>query len=243
MAHGTPDWGLTAGTITTYQLGDLAEHAARLGSIVTHDRRGEIMFVESFAAGLNRWDTAYSGTGGTVDLTVASTRTGLYAARLVGGSDGSRRGEISRYLPYPALSIMGAEFSVRLVSGIDQLDLLYLVDDGSDNVWCQLRLDVAAAKLQYLSAAPAYVDIATGFSLAKVDPLFHTIKLVMDAENRNYHRAIVNEVEYDLADIGAYIAATAGSRAQRVIIRLTGTSGVNGVVYVDDVILTQNEPV
>jgi len=55
VAHGTPDWGVTAGARTVYQMTDLGELAVRLGSIVTHDRRGDVIFLEDFEEGMGRW--------------------------------------------------------------------------------------------------------------------------------------------------------------------------------------------
>jgi len=63
MAHGTPDWGVTASKKTIYSLHDMGELAVRLGSIVSFDRRGDVIFSDSFQNGLGKVYASGVGAG------------------------------------------------------------------------------------------------------------------------------------------------------------------------------------
>ena len=86
MAHGTPDWGVTAGAVTTYQVTDLGELAVRLGSPISHDRRGDVIWWDDFECTLNKWQTVANGAGSSVALSDARARNGRYSALLISGS-------------------------------------------------------------------------------------------------------------------------------------------------------------
>ena len=61
MAHGHPDYGGAAPLATVYTLQDLAELAARLGSIDVFDRRGNVLLLDDFESGIKKW--LFGGTG------------------------------------------------------------------------------------------------------------------------------------------------------------------------------------
>ena len=55
MAHGAPDWFGTTPQGMVHRVADLAELAARLGSPDVFDRRGNVLFMDSFENGQNNW--------------------------------------------------------------------------------------------------------------------------------------------------------------------------------------------
>lgn len=243
MAHGTPDWGVTAGAVTVYQLTDMGELAVRLGSIVTHDRRGDVVWFDGFEDGLSKWSTATFGGGAAVDLSVVRARNGLLSARLVAGSDGAQEARLDKTVPFPAESPMGAEFSFELNQNIDRLELVFDIFDGVNVTQYFITWSDTNNNLLYQDANGDNQVIAASVDLSMVVDLFHTMKLVVDMENQVYARLILDQKQYSLANIAAWRDADTTSPALRVRINNFGRSGSNDVVRVDDVIITQNEPV
>jgi len=244
MAHGTPDWGVTAGAVTIYQLTDMAELAVRLGSIVTHDRRGDVVWFDGFEDGLEKWSTFAPADGGSVDLSTARARNGQYSARLVSDEGGAVGTRIDKTIPFPVASPMGAEFSFMLEQHIGWLELIFDIYDGDAATQYFVTWSDANDNLTYLDFECAPQVIASGVDLSMAVNLFHTMKLVVDMENHAYARLILNQTEYPLAGIAAYVDPTdKTSAALRVRINVTGRAGENDVIRVDDVIITQNEPV
>lgn len=243
MAHGTPDWGVTAGAVTTFQLTDLAEHAVRVGSVDSFDRRGDVLFIDGFEDGLNKWIDDFVGTGAAVAQSNAQARNELYVARLTAGSDGNRYAEIQHRQALPSLSPLGVEFSFHRSATIDNLELRFHVFDGTNRVRFQVRWRDADEDLQYYDSAGVYQTFATGVTLLGALTLFHTAKLVVDPSAQEYSRFILGRRAYSLANIAGRVDGAAGGDYSQTFIRNTGRAGVNDIVDVDDVILTQNEPV
>ena len=242
MAHGTPDWGVTAGAVTVYQLTDMGELAVRLGSIVTHDRRGDVIWFDGFEDGLAKWTTATFGAGAAVDLSVARARNGLFSARLVAGSDGGQVGRLDKTVPFPVLSPMGAEVSFALQQNIDELEFVFDIYDGVDVTQYSITWSDTNNNLLYRDSNGDNQELASGVDLSMVLNLFHTLKLVVDMENKVYARLILDQTEYSLAGIAALAIADVTSAAVRIRVNLIGRVGSNDVIRVDDVIITQNEP-
>jgi hypothetical protein len=115
MAHGRPDFNLTAGVRTTYRWSDFDELAARLGSPVSYDRRGDVIFIESFEHGDGMITWATGGAGSTAGLSLARARTGHFSAALYTPSVANAYAHLTRRGVYPAVSPLGAEISFTLV--------------------------------------------------------------------------------------------------------------------------------
>ena len=242
MAHGTPDWGVTAGAVTTYQLTDMGELAVRLGSIVSFDRRGDVIWMDDFESGLDKWLLNFSGTGATIELTTDWARSGRYAASLVAADDGSSSSDITRRLPFPALSRLAFEYSFQLSGSIGLLETVIQVFDGTNRTIYGVRWRDTDNDLQYLDADGNYVTFATGVNLFNPNETHHTLKLVVNTEDKEYLRFILDDTEYSLADIGARVAVNSTSPYLLVQSLLVGRSGQNDYAYIDDAIITQNEP-
>lgn len=243
MSHGTPDWGINVDQ-TVYSLReDLAELAARLGSLVTYDRGGVVVFAEDFSHGLSRWTTGITGVGDTIDLSVAHTLSGPFSARLVAGSATDPVAEIVYELPKQVPSGMGGEiaFAIDQMTSIVELGLNQY--DGVDALIGTVRYSPLTKTLSYRPAVGAYVTIATGVQLLTEDHVFHTMKLVVDLVAEEYVKVMLDDVTYSLA--GVPLRKTSPGLAERfdLLIWNRGRDGIGDTVYVDRVIVTQNEPV
>ena len=115
MAHGTPDFGITAGARTTHQLDDLGEHAVRLGSIDAYDRRGDVYFFDDFEAIRPRYAVSAPDTGAGVGYNPDQAKSGIASLMLTAGSDGGRVTSVETYTPGVAPSRIGLEVSFLVV--------------------------------------------------------------------------------------------------------------------------------
>ena len=242
MAHGTPDWGLTAGMVTTHQLTDLAELAARLESVDRFDRRGDVIAVSSFEDGLAAFGTVIS-VGGSADLTAALVRSGAFAGRLRhDGSAGASAGLFLR-TAYPVLSRFGGEISFNVDSTIQDIVFSLSLSDGTTEKFFTLKWVAATETLQVRNAAGAYVDLLTGVDLVGPGAGYQTIKLVADFSSDAWVRVLLNN-RSAVPSVGSF-AQAAAAIAPYLALALTATGNggaAAGQVYTDDWIMTQNEP-
>jgi len=243
MAHGTPDWGVTNALWTVYRVLDMGELAARLGSIVTFDRRGDALFLEAFENGLAHWGVNTNGSYARVSILRDAARKGAYSVELQGGLDGQRRAQIYHSEALPIFSPLGVELSFAIPGNVETTTLLARIFTGTVLRDFAIRFDDDGDTLSYLDSGGAYVPFATGVNPYRGRNVFHTAKLIFDPEARTYRQYILDDAVYDLLGISAYEAANPGSSRLYVAIEVISHAGLTETINVDDLILTQNEPV
>ncbi len=242
MAHGTPDWAQSAGAVTTYQLTDLGELAARLGSIVTFDRRGEVLFLEDFRHGLTLWDV-YSSSGGVgVYLATDRTLSSPFSCKLNPGAVATSYAYARTFIALPRLSRVGAEFAFSHSAQTKNIDFDLSAESAAAEYHGVVRLDDANQRLQYLDAAAAYQTFATGIVLNTKETIFNRAKLVIDLTTGKYTRFILNDVEYDLSDYALYPAAALQDGVLQAGIFVYRPVAADSPIHLGNVIATQNEP-
>lgn len=242
MAHGTPDWG-HGKQITTYALvDDLAELAARLGSIVVYDRRGDVIVLDDFSKGLEAWNLTTSGTGAAAVLETTYPRFPPFCVRLTGGSTTGWSASMYRYFSPLVLGGLGVEVSVAFLTEFDRFDLNLWYRDGTTLYRCDIRLDDVNDEIQYLNSSGAYTKLADLPALWTTVGAYHSIKLVGDFSTEKYVRLLLDLTEYDPSAYALYSVAQTGYPFVYLAFGLTSRDGQNDNCRVDGVIMTQNEP-
>lgn len=242
MAHGQRDWSNIGADEVVYGLADMAELAARLGSPDTHNREGNVICLETFEHGLGGWDRGLYGTGAAAEIVAERYRSSGYSCQLVAGSDGARQAKISRTYPLPVAGRYGLECSWRPGPDVELFSFWLAYLDGVVEHQYDVKYVVAGGVLNVKNALGVWTPFASGLNLTYLYAGFHTFKLVADIVAGASVRLIVNEAEYDLADYGSYDFANSDGPHLKTDVWIQGAAGKNGYVYVDDVILTQNEP-
>ena len=243
MAHGTPDWGVTAGAVTTYQLTDLGELAARLGSIVTFDRRGDVIWFDDFEDGIAKW-SEYAGATDSIALIARSaSRSKGYSARLDAGTDFDNLVGLRHYLTYPVLSNLGFEISFAHHPNIVQVLVQLRVFDGTNLTTTSVRWVNEDNEVQVNDAVAGWTTVLENLDLHGHPLLFHTAKLIVDPATPSYVRFIIDSVSIDLSAYTPPVAANATAPQMDIYIEFTGDGSVVRSSYADDAIVTVNEPV
>lgn len=241
----------------TYTSTDIAELAARLGSFNTFDRRGNVVWMDDFESGINKWYATTSpplGAPHRVTQSAVTARNGAFSAELYtySGLISPSACNIKHSQPYPVLGNMGLEFSFAIQD--DTLGYLYAhftLYIGTTRLSPALRYDHQNKKFQYLDAALNWIDLATGVYLKNETEMalhygytFNTVKLVVDFPNRNYLRAILNDKEYSMDNIPVFQSGIVFEAPYLdTVISIVSMDAVQEPkVYIDDVIITQNEP-
>lgn len=244
---GLPDYSAPApvGQLpkpTTYTLSDMAELAARLGSICTYDRRGDVIWLDDFECINIRWNSATSGAGSSVSLSNAASRSGEQSVAISGGTEIDGAALIERYLQIPVLSRIGFEISFT-VPKVDSYMLLRLyIFDGEMLHEMYVYYQRSSHGL-YLVEPAGVVRLLDTVSLFERSSCFHTIKLVGDYTTDKYIRCCLNNREYDISSYT--IIESADTRAPQLCMEVrveNDEAGSNPCYYMDDFILTQNEP-
>jgi len=243
MPHGGPDWGTEGPVSTIYSIQDLGELAARLGSIVTHDRRGNVIWMDDFESGIEQWSRAgHPGYSVTWDSEYAAT--GGFSCKMVTDNDEDDMVAINKYIGYPKLSKYGMEFSFSYMQNCKYFSLWFPSWTREGLGWPAIRWNASEEYFEYYDEDGNWQEI-TGLSYAPPHTAykFQTIKLVADLIKREYVRLIVNSEVLDLSGIKFYFEDVPGFEPDAYLrIRITADASAPATAYINNAIITQNEP-
>ena len=225
-----------------FTLTDLAEVAARLKSIDTHDRRGNVIWLDDFEDGITKWFTSTGGVGASAAASADYARNGILSARLVTGDLIDDFADMTHFSPFPVRSRVGFEASYSHVNVNFSIIHQMVFYDGQFEHIAAIRFDDTTGMFQYRDSTGAWVEFCADPILWSV-PRFMTLKLVIDLNSFKYVRVIIGNVEYDLSNIDYRHPASAALAQWQQNITLYTAVNANRIIHVDDVILTQNEPV
>jgi len=242
MPHGYPDWGIAVPTTTIYPVLDVGELAARLKSIVTFDRRGNVISLDDFEDTLMRWNSNQTMNGDRLFQTAEAARSGSFSVKMITPNAASTDTYLFRFLPLPVLSKIGLEFSYAMYLYIQYIYIVLAFGDSDGQYDFRLRYDRANRTMAYLNSGGTYTDLSGTPSHQLLYHNWNTIKFVADYENKKYVRALLNNFSWSLADIAPKFNSGVYSPALYVEARITNKSIGDHYIYLDDFILTQNEP-
>lgn len=241
MTHGLPDWGLRRSQVV-YALDDLAELAVRLGSIVSYDRRGNVIFLEDWESGnIVRWDPTISGTGSTIGAVSTFAQNGSYSLEVVTGSELNSAPNITRRTPYTVLGKLGLEISLYVYSLTIRPWVVLTVHTGTNSVAARIRYTESTGVWEFYSSAGVWTAFATKV-IYRGARAFHKLKIVADFLTRKFVRVLINEDEFDLSANALYAPASTLEPFISVFLLNENLATGNRKIYFDDIIVTQNEP-
>jgi len=225
-----------------YPMGDEGELAARLGSPVVFDRRGEVIYQDDMRHGLAPYAVTTSGLGGDVKVVADAAFSGPYAIRLTGGSTLTQSAAITKFLSVADINNWGLEVGVafndafsefrgtlRYYDGANAFSMSFYINDDDG----ELLIDQEGAGHEKIADLPASILMAG---------MFHNIKIVGDMRTGYYKRLIFNYTEYD---ISAYQIETFGApilQSQMLQFSLTSDAGDNDTCDIGRIIVTSGEP-
>jgi len=219
-----------------------AEMAARLGSIVTFDRRGHVIFLQDFEQGLLHLGVATSGDGAAVELDPTVAKSGSYAAKLVAGKDDNHFAQLQRYEPIPLDARIGIEFSFSRCKADTYLELNshFITPTGTTDAI--IRYYPGTTTMQYYGSDFRWHNIDEALDLYDHDHYFHTVKLVADYDTSYYSWLRVDNMFYPLSEHELAHTAIPTGLAHYVTLTFFDTADANPYIYVDDIIITNAEP-
>lgn len=221
-----------------------AELAVRLGAITSHERRGTVIWQDSFESGTitPRWIPATSGAASLVRVSTVWARNGAFSVQLTTGGINTNGASVTHLQSYPVLGNMGLECSFHLASANPTLLTMGLqLYSGTTLRYMALRYNPVTAEIQYLNNSATFTTVFTG--VTPTSGLFHTLKMVADFDAAKYLRVVFDNQVADLSAQNLYSEVNALTASLAVFLgHATIGATVATPAYLDDVIVTQNEP-
>jgi len=242
MAHTRPDYSTQQKMATIYGEVDNGELAARLKSINTYDRRGKIVWLDDFESAVLKWDGAGAGLGNAAAVNAAWSRNGDSSCKLTCGSSAPQFGGIEKGIQPPFMGHLGLEASCFFDADVTAFFIDLTMFDGTYMTYCRFAIDIALGLLQYYTDAGAWATLINGLTFINDRQMIYTLKIVADFSTGYYVRGMYGGVTYDMTALPMYHFLDATTPQLYVNIYAAGTIATNAVCYVDDVIVTQDEP-
>lgn len=242
--RGQNDFGVYAQKSSVGALSDLADLAVRIGSIVWYDRRGDVVRAEDFEGSTEKWlggsDAMNPNPYSILDDSYC--QSGSQAIKIyINGGVGSFRSVSFFTAPYP-LGKWGVEVSIGLTAGDYWIILESIVYDGINKKTATMRLNAEDKLLEYRDSLDAYQTLQSSFQLYDNVLCFNHFKLVADFKNDLYSRIMLNSNEYDLSAYAIKSELSVILPHHLFNIYFWNRSGIARLFWMDDFILTINEP-
>ena len=220
----------------------LEELAVRLGSPMTFDRRGEILWLDTFEHYLNNWMPFLGLDVGTTICSDDTCSIGSFSLKVTTGSVNGGLTGVYHFEPYYIASNFGFEVRFSLDSGFIKASFIMNIYSGTEYFGAELTYNKQTNMWQYYDGDAAdYVDLLEE-EYPTSEKLFLPVKFVVDIITKKYIRVILPSQEIDMS--GKALDYALSSEAKRIEANLIASSiGTPGrVCYFDNFILTQNEP-
>lgn len=219
-----------------------AELAVRLGALSAFERRGQTLYQCDFSDGLGGWEYTANAVGAEVRLATEYKLHGSYSTLLKTGPTTNDYTYLNRRFPYPTLTNYGMEHSTKPLDSYANIETYIYHQSDTTLTRYSVLYDTATSKLQVYDSDGAYHDVATGIVLATDHGPFHYFKLIVDFSTGQYIRLLVDNTSYDLSAYSGYQSASAISPYIEIRINCITSQNLNANLYVDSVVITQNEP-
>ena len=225
-----------------YPLADLGEQAVRLGSPVTFDRRGEVVWYDVCDRGLSPYFITGSGTGNLVRVNTLGSLHGGYVLQMHAGSDAGHLSQIEKHITKQGMLRAGLEVASWLPVGGERFVVTIQRTTGTREFTAKVGLNYANQTLELWTAACEWESIDDIGVFEDNYGVYHHLKLAVDFESGYFMRMLYDDRRYDLSNYGLRVTDDTTIAMYRAIIKFVGLSGQNNDAYVGHVILTGNEP-
>lgn len=248
---GLPDYTTAAGGGNipqgkVYTSQDSGENAVRLGSPVSFDRRGNVLFQTDFQAAINQFTfNLGAGAGALAEQSAEVSKNGGASLKMCGG--------VGTATSFTWLGSMIGKSKLGVEVSICSLDLNFtqiagniLVYDGTNlltTAWGIVRNAVGSDDVFVLDLAGNPVLVVNNILLPWTYSAFTTIKVVIDLNTGKYERFLINNLAYDISKVQANVAAVAFAPSIWIQVGETSAAAITSTFYHNAFIVTQNEPV
>jgi len=240
--YGLPDYGMYAALENMGNLVDSGELAARLGSIATFNREGNIVFLDDFESTPIKWVRNTVGAGSFAGYSSEEAISGGQSVKLLTGAVVYDYAQIERYFPRFATGKQGIEvaFSNEAKNYVFSMNLYLRRTTFTYDPKVDINFNENSVAL-YASDG-SWHDVLTDIEFSDTVNLFHHLKVVIDTNIHKYVRVMVDRHEVNVEEYGLPTTTLPTDESDGVRLRARTYATEAGKVYLDSLILTQNEP-
>lgn len=234
-----PDWVQATQLVGA---GAINELIACLTPAKRLDDRGSVFYMHDFEHGWGMLTPGGNGTGKAYEISSTLSQSGGLSAKLTSGS--SSLLDAYLMLDLPPLPSFQLGFQVSFIRMDYRAGLYVNIDYYVDSVWYWARAgwNYDNKQILYLDEDGIEQVAAEGVGFCPRNFGFIPMKLVADFETGKYMRFLIGKWDIDLSSYNLYHEEALPEMSIQAWFEEVGLSGTNMVCYVDDLILTVDEP-
>lgn len=240
--RGQPDYGMYAPKEVTASISDMGEVAARLGSIVTYDKRGDVVVFDNLEDPVLKW-LPVAGAG-TVQLSSQDVHSGSQALLLTTTAGIGDYISATKRVNVTRSKRVGLEISFgSVLAGYLWQKILF--SDITGRYYAEVWIDFDNRLLYVWDGILLdYVLVgATGmFAFGMGYHFFYTTKVVLDFTTGKYVRILLGNNEWDISTIPTQPIPGAFAPNLLVEVGRENTDAFVRTTALDDFVYTQAEP-
>lgn len=238
----SPDYQKYLPNSTRFSLQDMGELAARLGSVARFDRRGEVLFYDTFNYGLSGYSDLSSGVGSSIGLSTNSTFMSPYSLLLTTGAGVNATGYSRKILGVIDIDRAGLEVCYDQVNANTSLTLRLAYYYLGIRHLIVLELNVANNTVKILIDTGVLLTITTLNDKGVASSGHNFVKITWDISTQSYGLFILNGFQIDLSAHKFFTDVTALPNEFLMDIYSTNVAAGSAKYYLHHLILTSNEP-
>jgi len=241
VVHGSPDWWGNVPSETVYGGLDTGELAVRLGSCMSFDRRGNVIFIDDFSSGICVGSPYEALEDDAVTLHSGESISGPYSIQAHACGEADNMAGMYYERGFPVLSGIGLQFSFGIHADTKYIMWIIERDDAIDAYRGAVRYDWANKRLEYMTAWDVWTPFATTIKASEFSAPYNTGKLIVDFSTDEAIRFLMNERTHGLSDYSVLKVTSTGVVRLSVWGLHVSASGKAADVKLDAFIVTQNE--
>lgn len=235
IANVNAAWGYT-------QNESLANLAASMRPIQRWDKRGQIIEVTDFENGFPPQISLYHPGSESYAIEPHYSQSGDYCLDVLTQAAVDSYIEFWQDFRMVPSSKFGVEIALAL--GSSQLEIILAADlfTGAERYQSRVAWTAHNSTLYYQNSAGALVSLSSNAKLMLSTGIYNHIKLVADFTTYKYMRVLLNEQSFAIPTQELYHSADTSAPHLKFYLRILSKYAVAYHVYVDDWIVTAEEP-
>jgi len=219
-----------------------AELAARLGSPIRYDKRGEVRDFVTFEDGTGGVWFEGDALGSAHALDVSRALYSGYSVRVDLAASANAWYNIRLNAPSDPSVVVGIEAAFSMDTVDVEIEVGIYRFTSTQEVLMFVRYDPDAETLRLVDFDSGTPTFATGVKIYTSDPTFSRLKVVADLGGGTYYRCQLNDTEWDLSAYSPWPSTNATVKHIRAYVKLRNNVAAARSVYIDNLIYTVAEP-
>ena len=241
MPHGAPDDSDVVKAGAAYRLDDMAELAARLGSPVTFNRFGDVVWLDTFEDGLGGWYAGATDAASAIYIQGTRTMSGGCAVEMASATIAPDYIGMWKHFAYKEDTRLGFGCTYACDGDGTTVTIRLVYYDGTRVYLGKVEVDHASGEVSYLNSGG--VETVVG-ALGKLDItgyVWYPVKLVIDTATGEFVGFRFGPTNIDMSGLALWQGPATDAPRCIASVYFFCDDALDHSLYIDNCVFTVNE--